>query len=216
MRVLCVAAHPDDETLGCGGTLHRCVEQGHDVRVVTFTNGGDARKAGCDRRGQLHAAAFVIGFKVLETFNFRDNAMDDTYLLSFVKSLESIIALSCFVPDVVLTHSHDCLNVDHRRVFETVEVVFRSSPCKIMTFPIPSSSELRMSRGEGLRPNAYVVLSEQQVKMKLRALEECYGSEMRPDPHSRSLENIERLMRTWGAQVGVKYAEQFTIVKEVI
>lgn len=213
MNILVLAAHPDDETLGCGGTIKK-LSANNDVRVITFTDGGSAREEENDRRHQLTQASNLLKFTVAAAMSYPDNALDSVPLLELNRSVESYLEKIDFVPDMIITHNPWCLNADHRKVFECAQVVSRLYPCKFLVFEVPSSSEWNLT--SSFRANCHVSLSQQHVDAKLAALNSCYGSEMRKYPHPRSLENIVNQMRVNGAVVGVEYAERFMSLKEVL
>jgi LmbE family N-acetylglucosaminyl deacetylase len=214
MNILVAAAHPDDEALGCGGTIKKFVDEGHDVRVLTFTDGGKARDGGSDRRYQLFSSSKILGFSILDTFGFPDNAMDSVSLLAINQATERLLIETKFTPEIILTHNPWCLNVDHKKVFECVQVLTRISHCKVMCFEIPSSSE--WNHVSEFKANCYVKLNQSQVDAKIESLRKSYAEEMRQYPHPRSIENIFNSLRTNGSVIGVEYAERFLTTKEVI
>lgn len=214
MKVLVMAAHPDDETLGCGGTIAKFISSGADVRVMTFTDGGSARSKDTSRIHQLGIASRILGFKVLETFNFPDNEMDKISLLEINKSVESSLAKNKFTPDIILTHNPWCLNIDHKIVFECVQVISRNLKCKIMCFEIPSSTEWNFT--SNFRPNCFVELNNEHVDLKTEALLKAYESELRDGFHARSIASIKNLMRANGSIINAEFAEKFMIIKEII
>lgn len=227
MNVLVLAAHPDDEVLGCGGSIARFVREGHNVRVMCFTNGADARPGfGSSRVSQLVNSSDLLGFSLLNydvfpSFNagnlrrqFNDNMMDGVPLLHVVQAIEAELRLSGFVPDIVMTHSPWCLNVDHRVVHQATITAFRGSRVKLMCFEVPSSSE--WNSVSEFRANCHVILDRKDVDAKHRALADAYGEELRPYPHPRSVEMLWHHDCHVGSQVGEAYAEQFMVFKEVM
>lgn len=227
MNVLVLAAHPDDEVLGCGGSIARFVREGHDVRVMCFTDGAAARQAPSPSRvNQLVKSSKVLGFSVLnlEQFpsfsagnlrrGFEDNMMDDGPILQVIQAIEAELKLTGFVPNLVMTHSPWCLNVDHRVVFQAAVTVFRGQPVKLMCFEVPSSSEWNPI--SDFRANCHVILDRADMDAKRRALVIAYSSELRPHPHPRSVEMLWARDCHIGSQVGAPHAEQFMIFKEVM
>lgn len=214
MNVLVMAAHPDDEALGCGATIKKMTDAGSNVQVLTFTDGGSSRIDGKDRREQLKSSAKILGFSIMEMLSFPDNAMDSVSLLSINKVVEETLSKNNFLPDLIMTHNPWCLNVDHKKVFECAQVITRMSHSKVMCFEIPSSSE--WNHVGSFSPNCYVRLTDQQVESKINSLKNSYADEMRNYPHPRSTENILNMLKTNGSVIGVKYAERFMITKEVL
>lgn len=215
MNVLVLAAHPDDETLGCGASIYKYkTVHNADIRVITFTDGGSARSEINDRRSNLLSAGKMLGFSVMDRFNFPDNEMDKVSLLTINREVENCLKKNQFIPNLIFTHNPWCLNMDHRVVFECTQVVGRPYKCKIMCYEVPSSSEWNLI--SNFRPNSYIEVSKDQVEMKIKTLKECYADEMRESPHPRSIENVFNLMKVNGSTVGVEYAERFMTIKEVL
>jgi len=222
MKVLVVAAHPDDEVLGCGATMARHAAAGDEVHVVILAQGITSRgkpgaKRALSRLGQAASkAAAVLGARppVLEAFP--DNRMDSVPLLDVVKVIEGHLAR--VAPRVIYTH-HPCdLNVDHGVVHCALLTACRPLPGsqveRILCFEVPSSTEWRSPLAtEAFAPNWFVDVSR-TLHLKLKALE-AYASEMRPFPHPRSLAAVEHLARWRGASAGFKAAEAFALARAV-
>ena len=216
MKILVTAAHPDDETLGCGGTIARLSREGHEIHLLTFTDGIGAREEG-DRRSVLWDVSRVLGIKKFQSFNFPDNQMDSVPLLNIVKKIEKYLLENNLRPDWVMTHSPDCLNVDHKVVYNATLTTFRGmsrfNPVKIMCYEVPSSSEWNPIKK--FNPNFYISLSDEDFEKKMSALR-VYSEEMREFPHPRSYKNIEMIASLCGAEVGYHRAEKFMTVRETI
>jgi len=223
-RVLIVAAHPDDEVLGCGGTAAWHSDAGDAVHVLIMAEGATARagESKGDFKHELSAlraaaeqAAGVLGTEAPEFVGFPDNRMDSVSLLEVTKRIEQTITNAR--PTVVYTHHGGDLNVDHQIVHQAVLIACRpvpgSSVRAIYTFETVSSTEWASpDDDEAFRPTRFVDVSG-QMKRKLEALG-AYGMEMRPPPHARSLENVSALATHRGASVGLKAAEAFMVVRE--
>ena len=216
MQVLVLAAHPDDETLGCGATISKFSSQGDDVYLLTFTDGIGARSKG-NRTSSLEEVSKILGIKKYKSLQFPDNEMDSVSLLSVVKEIEKFIEEEGLNPDIVFTHSPDCLNIDHRAVYEATITAFRGmdkfNPVKIACYEVPSSSEWNPVK-KNFFANMFVDASEHYSK-KLTALV-VYQNERRNPPHPRSYENVMNVLKVNGASVGLRYAERFMIIREVI
>lgn len=217
--VLVVAAHPDDEVLGCGGTLARLVEQGSRVCVMFMTDGVGARAAEGDAASaRLRAASqalSVLGVELLQAHDFADNRMDQVALLEVVKVVEA--ALARVTPAVVYTHHAGDINIDHAVVHRAVMTACRPLPGRsvreIYSFEVPSSSEWAPSGQPSFRPNCAVDISK-QLSRKLQALA-CYDAEMRAFPHPRSVQAIEAQARWRGSQFGLLAAEAFQLERQI-
>ncbi len=220
MTVLVIAAHPDDEALGCGGALARHSRQGEDVHVLFLADGVTSRdEAGeadvRERAAAAEAAARALGAKPPSFAGMPDNKLDTVPLLDEVKAVED--ALGETAPDVVYTHHGGDLNVDHRIVHQAALTACRPQPGSsvraIYAFEVPSSTEWN-DTPEVFIPNRFVDISA-TLDAKMKALA-CYAGEMRPFPHPRSVEAIEALARWRGAAAGLEAAEAFHVIRRVV
>lgn len=216
--VLVVAAHADDEVLGCGGTIARHVAEGDRIHIVFMADGVGSRKMYrsddllCRNKARDEALK-ILGVTEWYALDFPDNRMDSVPLLDVVQALESIIEQ--VQPRRIYTHHHGDLNVDHRVTHQAVMTACRpvpgSSVREILTFEVMSSTEWVTPGVSPFVPNAFVNITYYLTK-KLDALA-AYDMEMRPAPHSRSIAHIETLARHRGNCVGVEAAEAFETVK---
>jgi LmbE family N-acetylglucosaminyl deacetylase len=225
-RIAVIAAHPDDEVLGCGGTIARHVAEGDEAHVLIVAEGATSRSTTRDRSGsqeqlsQLAVSARraneLLGTTNLELLEFPDNRLDSIDLLDVVKAVESF--LDKCKPHIVYTHWPFDLNVDHRIVSEAVQTACRPIPQslqeQLLFFEVPSSTEWRASAGRPFEPTYFVDVSA-TLRSKQRALS-AYASEMRAWPHPRSLEAVESLARWRGASVGAEAAEAFVLGRAVV
>ena len=218
MKILVLAAHPDDETLGCGGTIARLSAEGNEVKLITFTDGGSARFEDTkdDRRDTLGQVCEILGIKDWISYDFPDNKMDQVPMLEITKKIEKFVDENSFIPDLVFTHSPYCLNVDHRVVCQATLTAFRGlqrfSSIKILAYEVPSSSEWNPIKQ--FMANTYFNISSYSEK-KREALN-VYDNEMRLHPHPRSYDNCDRLALVAGAESGVERAERFMLLREVL
>jgi N-acetylglucosamine malate deacetylase 1 len=217
--VLIVAAHPDDEALGCGGTMARHAATGDMVHVVFMTDGVAARGATgarAARRQAARQAAAALAVQEPEFFDYEDNCMDGLPLLEIVRRLEAFIAR--VGPNIVYTHHGGDLNVDHKATCRAVMTACRPLPGTtvraIYGFEVLSSTEWAVpAQDEPFRPMRHVNIGGYFEK-KLAALR-CYDMEMRASPHARSFLAVEALATLRGAQVGLTTAEAFTVLRLV-
>jgi LmbE family N-acetylglucosaminyl deacetylase len=224
-----VAAHPDDEILGCGATVHKLVGQHWDAHLVILTGGVGGRAASAQGtsdqvrgqqlglRGETQQAAAVIGFAKIDTFEFPDNRMDTVSRMDLVHAIRPIIERER--PDLVLTHHPGDYNWDHTLTFDAVMMAARCnppefSPGEIRTFEVLSSTERAWQEpARAFFPNHYVDVHASMDAKKLAM--SYYRSECRPYPHPRSVEAIEYLARRRGNECGLLYAEAFHSVRKV-
>lgn len=216
--ILVIAAHPDDEVLGCGGTIARHVAEGDLVQIVFMTDGVAAR--GFDYSSQLRGrkqsrddALDALGVAASYALDFPDNGMDNVPLLEVVKALETIIEE--VKPERVYTHHHGDLNIDHRVTHQATMTACRPIPgCtvrEILAFEVLSSTEWNTAGVASFEPNLFVDISNYLPK-KLEALA-AYDVEMRPAPHSRSVAHIDTLAKHRGYTVGLTAAEAFEVIR---
>ena len=221
MKILVVAAHPDDEVLGCGGTLARHAHQGDIVQCLFLADGVGARDAlvnsVLDTRMEAAAkAAGILGCRVPQHLNLPDNRLDSLPLLVLVQAVEKHIA--AFRPERIYTHHHGDLNVDHRLAHEAVLTACRPlagrSVREIYTFETLSSTEWSGPRQDrNFLPNHFENIAK-FVDIKLAALE-AYEAEMAPFPHPRSEEAVRAQATLRGAQSGFLVAEAFVLVRSL-
>jgi LmbE family N-acetylglucosaminyl deacetylase len=214
--VLVVAAHPDDEVLGCGGTMARHADEGDRVHVIFVADGVGARQTcqAAEREVRRHAgndALAILGAVGVHYLDFPDNRLDSLPLLDIVQVLEPLIV--AIGPEVIYTHHYGDLNVDHRQVHDAVITACRPMPGstvrEIFTFEVPSSTEWASPDLKPFLPQMRVDVSA-QLERKLQALA-VYSDEMRPAPHSRSLEHLRAMAIHRGHEAGMAAAEAFMV-----
>ncbi len=222
-RILIYTAHPDDETLGAGGTILKAVEAGADVHVYIPATGIHARRnvvdenvcAGAFRKLREDTAGALSELSVspddISFGEFADNEMDGVTRLSVIHALEEV--MERIRPELVITHHWRCTNIDHQRCFEAAVVATRPSDERriaLWSCEIPSSTGyLRPTQFE---PSLYVGLEERHVDAKIKAMQ-AYGTEARPDPHPRSPEVLKALAKVRGSESGFSWAEAFQVVR---
>ena len=218
--ILVVAAHPDDEALGCGGTIARHVADGDTVHTLFMTDGVGSRgesdnAAVSERRGAAEKAGEILSINTATYQGWPDNRMDSVDLLDVVQSAEDVI--SSLQPQVIYTHHSGDLNIDHRITHQAVLTACRPQPGfgvrAIYAFEVPSSTEWATPNRDPFLPNAYVDIGV-FLATKVHALK-AYDAEMRKPPHSRSVEHIESMAQHRGYTVGVAAAEAFMIIRIV-
>ena len=220
-RILIIVAHFDDETIGMGGAIRKHVLAGDNVNAISMTNGVGARSDASSnevqkRQQSAKKASEVLGFTWFRKFDFEDNAMDKYSLLNVVKCIEKV--KSKLSPEMVYTHSGADLNIDHRKVANAVLTAFRPQPnesCKeIRLFEVASATDYGHENiTDRFIPNLFIEISEYWTQKRLAL--ECYSSEMRKYPHSRSFGALENLAKLRGNQVGLPMAEAFQVVRKI-
>nr|WP_198984584.1 PIG-L deacetylase family protein [Herbaspirillum sp. ASV7] len=216
--VLVVAAHADDEALGCGGTIAKHAAEGDHVHVVFVADGVTSRNGAeptdlLQRQQATESARCILGISSVTFLNLPDNRLDGLPLLDVVQPLEALIGN--LAPAIVYTHHYGDLNVDHRIVHKAVMTACRPMPGstirEIFAFEVMSSTEWASPGLAPFLPNFFVDISA-QLESKMQALE-AYMLEMRTSPHSRSLEHMRCLAEHRGFCVGSAAAEAFMVMR---
>lgn len=223
--VLIVAAHPDDEILGCGGTAARLVQEGREVYFAILGEGITSRHENREAADPaclsvLHrhaqAAASIIGVKDILLYKFPDNRLDTVPLLQVVKTVEDVIER--LKPEVIYTHHPGDLNVDHGVIHRAVLTATRpmaGQPVReIYAFEVPSSTEWAFGGLQPVfRPNVFVDVAS-TIETKIAAMA-CYETETREFPHPRSPDALRAVARRWGSVAGCQAAEAFELVRSI-
>ena len=217
--VLVVAAHADDEVLGCGGTIARLSASGRQVQIMFMTDGISARLEGDGeaRRKAAIEAATIMGAETPRFGDFPDNAMDSIPLLEVARAVEVVI--NKFRPSLVLTHHHGDLNIDHEIVNRAVLTACRPQPgfCvrTLLAYSVRSSTEWAVpSQGNRFNPDVFINI-EHQMDIKAKALA-AYEMELREFPHTRSLEAVRHEAAVQGASVGLHAAEAMKLIRALV
>ena len=219
-RVLAVAAHPDDEVLGCGGTLARHAQRGDEVHILVLADGVSARgsdQSDIERRRQAATVSSqVLGAHSLMLESLPDNRMDSRDLLDVIQVVEKVV--DEMTPHIVYTHHHGDLNVDHRIAHDATLTACRPTGghCVelLAAFEVLSSSEWATpSSGTAFLPNFFVDIAD-TFDLKLKALN-CYADEMRAFPHPRSIRAVTALAELRGSTIGAAKAGAFAIVRQI-
>jgi N-acetylglucosamine malate deacetylase 1 len=224
-KILVVAAHPDDEILGCGGTIAKYIKQGAKVKTIILTKGISSRYEKITNKvkniqSKLHKSSILankaIGVKKISYYDLSDNEFDNKSLLSLVKILEKEIKK--FKPNKIFTHFINDLNIDHQYTAKAVVTAarpeYQNSVSEIIFFEVNSSTDYQInSNGMQFEPNFFVDISK-TLKNKKNALN-FYKSEMKKYPHSRSVKAIIDKNITIGNSFGLLACEAFQIVRKI-
>jgi LmbE family N-acetylglucosaminyl deacetylase len=214
-RVLTIAAHPDDEVLGPGGTLIRHFKNGDEVRILIVCSAHSIRyrEGEHDQPGDAQRAAYYLGASTAG-LGFPDQRLDAGSNLELIQAIEREVRE--FQPDTVYTHHWGDVNADHVRIAEAVDVATRpfAAPWlrRLYGFHTPSSSEWTASRrDQPFTPNVFSDISA-ELDRKLDSMR-CYQSELRPYPHPRSLRSLRERAGYWGSVANMAAAEPLMLLR---
>lgn len=222
-RVLILAAHPDDDILGCGGMISKYVKRGVEFRVIFIAEGSSCRFAdpsseesntAIQHRTELAKKALkLLGVDEFEFHDFPCGRLDQVPIIEINKRIENSIRQ--FNPELVLTHSQHDANNDHRIVFNASIMATRPSAQnhvpRLLTFEVLSSSEWAFTNA--FLPNYFESIDEHDLNLKWQALA-LYETEIKNYPFPRSAEGVRALAMNRGMQAGFAYAEAFHLVRE--
>lgn len=219
MNYLVVVAHPDDEVLGAGATIHKLIKQGNKVAVAIMVGKAAARANLSDTLSEDESHAMqILGVEKVYHADFPNIKMNTTPHLELVQFIESCI--TDWQAEAIITHHPADVNIDHIetskaviaacRLFQRTEGVPKLK--ELLYMEVPSSTEWSLNTSENrFIPNTWVEINKEGIDIKIKALE-AYTGVMRPYPHPRSFESLSGLAAYRGAQAGVNYAEAFDCV----
>lgn len=222
-KVLIIAAHPDDEVLGCGGFISKYRSKGVQIKIVFIAEGTSCRFQNPQSSGVQSAikvrnscAINALRYLKVDDLEFYDlpcGRLDQVPLIEINKILEKVIGE--YKPDTVLTHSEHDVNNDHRIVFRSTIIATRPTGAhivdRVLSYEVPSSSEWTFTKS--FNPNVFEELTENQLIEKCDSLS-IYESEIKSYPFPRSYEGIKALAMVRGMQSGLCMAEAFYLVRQ--
>ena len=214
-RVLVIAAHPDDEVLGCGGTVALHTKAGDDVTSVIMCEGESLRygQNGVGQAEHIRLAAEALGVRDVRALGFADQRLDTLPLTELICPLDRIVKE--VQPQVVYCQWGGDINRDHHLLFQAALVATRPTACwvqAVYAFDTASSTELAYPRT--FTADTWVDISA-TLELKLAAMA-CYTSEVRPYPHPRSIEALRHRAHAWGNQQCLEAAEAFMTVRRTL
>lgn len=223
--VLIIAAHPDDDVIGCGGFMSKYKNK-LNFRVIFIAEGSSCRfnQNQIDSDDSVRAikirndngvnALERLGINNYKFYNFPCGRLDQTPIIEINKIIENEI--NNFKPDTIFTHSNKDANNDHLIVHNSTIIATRPGSKffvkNIYAFEILSSTEWKFTKV--FKPNKFEKLSEKDVKNKWDSLKE-YKSEVKPFPYPRSYEGIKALSNYRGMQSNSEYSEAYEIIRQV-
>jgi len=213
VRILVIAPHPDDEVLGCGGTIYRHSSAGDEVYLCVVTEAYTpdwSEEFIANRVEEVVRSSKILGIKMTYCLKYPTVKLDTIPQKMLNESIAGIV--DEVEPEIVYIPHKGDLNKDHRLVFEASLVATRPANHivqRILSYETLSETEWGI---EPFVPNVYVPI---WIRQKIEAME-AYGSEVKPYPHPRSTEMIKALAMKRGSEVGVGFAEAFMLIREVM
>ena len=218
-KILVLCAHPDDETLGLGGTLSLKSKNGNQIYVLFFTDGESSRnKTTKDdiilRQKQAEDACKLLGIKKVKFLDYPDQKLDTFPTLEIAKQIEN--AIKEWKPSEIFTHYWGDVNQDHRKIFEATKIAVRPQPSskikKFFCYETRSSTDWGIFP-ESFTPNLFVNI-DKTIKKKISALKK-YKNEIQKFPHPRSIDSVIIRSKYWGSTIGDMNSEAFILLREI-
>lgn len=220
-KILIVAAHPDDEVLGCFATVAKLIKKGYEAYTLILS-GGKTSRGEVDKKElellqeEMKKANDLIGVKKVFCADFPDNAFDSVALLEIVKEIEKI--KQEIKPEIIFTHHIGDMNIDHQITHQAVLTATRpmQDECvkTIYSMEVPSSTEWNsFSVQNAFIPNVFFEV-EETIDLKIKAMAE-YKSELKNYPHPRSLQHLKELAKVNGTKFGLNYSENFMLIRGI-
>lgn len=224
-KILIIAAHPDDEVLGCGGTIARLVREGKEVHIVILANGLTSRADFDDSNSaellkqhheRAQRAGSLMGVSSVQVLGFPDQKLDALPLLEVTHAIEREIER--LQPDTIFTQHGGDLNQDHVITYRATLTATRPMAgggvrC-VYAYEVPSSTEWSFQRfAPHFQPSVFFDIAD-TLEVKIAAMQ-VYESEAREFPHPRSPQALKAIAHRWGSVVGLHAAEAFELVREI-
>lgn len=223
-KVLVIAAHPDDEVLGMGGTIAKLVKSGCVVDVMIVTDGSSSQYRDSDRLDEIISAkkketrncADILGVRDIYYGELPDMKLDTTPHIRINQVIEDVI--DKVQPDTVFTHFWGDVNLDHQNVYKSTLVAVRPVMGQVVKelycYRVPSSTEWTPNKADTMFMPNYLVDIEKFAEQKYKAFA-CYSTELREYPHPRSIQHLREIDKAAGLRVGMLAAEEFVLLRKL-
>ena len=225
-RILVIAAHPDDEVLGMGGSIAKLVANGKKVHLLIVTDGSSAQYRSSNdveailaqKKKETENCAKILGIASVTYGGLPDMRLDSTPHIEINSVIED--AIDRIQPDTVFTHFWGDVNMDHQCIYNSTMVAVRPLSTQVVKnvycYNVPSSTEWSPCLAQTMfMPNTYIDISGGYAELKYKALA-CYETELRAYPHPRSIEHIRKQDIAEGLKVGLGSAEKFVLLRSVL
>ena len=218
MKYMILAAHPDDEVLGCGATAARLSKEGHEVLPIILCENASVRYDGERMKKEIEEfsrkSSNILGIEKPVFLGLPDQKLDKYSALEMARIIEDVIRK--YEPETIFTHHGGDINKDHQIVFEATLVATRPVPnCKVKnvySYETISSTEWAYTEFySNFKPTLFFDVTT-TLDLKINAFGQ-YIPEVKDYPHPCSLRSIEIRAKDWGSRVGLRAAEAFQIVR---
>ena len=215
-KVLVIAAHPDDEVMGLGGTI--------ECHLLIVTDGSSSQYRGSDHLGEIIEAkkietkncADMLGFRSIHYGELPDMKLDMIPHIVINQVIERVI--DEVQPDTVFTHFWGDVNRDHQEVYKSTLVAVRPVMGQVVKelycYRVPSSTEWTPNKADTMFMPNYFVNIEKYAEQKYKAFA-CYSTELREYPHPRSVEYLRETDKAAGIRIGLLAAEEFVLLRKL-
>lgn len=216
-KVLVIAVHPDDETLGCGGTLLKHKANGDAIHWLICTTLEKEHHYFSTRKKEIQDIAQAYNFNSIHQLDLQTMRVDEYSMSELVTQISAVVQK--VQPNILYLPFANDVHSDHRKIFEAAYACTKSFRYpfikKIYMMETLSETEFAPTcNNNGFIPNIFVNITPYFEK-KLDIIK-IYKSELAPFPFPRSLESIEALAKYRGSTCGYKYCESFMLLKETI
>lgn len=211
-KVLVIAAHPDDELLGCGGTVALHSKKGDSVRSMIVCEGESLRNVVQQDSNESHSdkAAKVLGVEKVYSIGLPDQKLDTMTLVEIITPIEKIVEE--FQPNIIYCQYGGDINRDHELLFKALMVAVRPTvECIEAVYAFDTASSTEWAFPRSFIPDTWVDISS-VLETKLKAMR-CYKSELREYPHPRSIKGLKYKAHAWGNHACMEAAEVFMTVR---
>ena len=223
-KVLVIAAHPDDEVMGLGGTIAKLSAQGVECHLLIVTDGSSSQYRESDhlceiieaKKIETNNCADTLGFRSIHYGELPDMKLDMTPHIVINQVIEKVI--DEVQPDTVFTHFWGDVNSDHQEVYKSTLVAVRPVMGQVVKelycYRVPSSTEWTPNKADTMFMPNYFVNIEKYAEQKYKAFA-CYSTELREYPHPRSVQYLRETDKAVGIRVGLLAAEEFVLLRKL-
>ncbi len=215
-RVLIIAVHPDDETLGCGGTLLKHKDSGDEIHWLICTDIDKNNNYYDSRQDEIKKVSKLYNFDSINNLGLKTMQVDEYSMSELIGKISKVI--NNIKPNIIYLPFKGDVHSDHRKIFEAAYSCTKSFryPFVKKIYMIETLSETEFTpstKEDSFVPNVFVDISDFMDK-KIEIMK-VYESEIAEHPFPRSIRNIKALGTLRGATAGCENAESFMLLKEI-